>query len=105
MEETYKLAESNEEIKEWVESHGGVPAIIDDPDVVSDTVGLRIDWPGERDEAMLSTVRNETKEISWDKFFGIMDRHNLGFTYVEENEDISPTWSYKFVNKVVPEAE
>src|SRR5258706_1345452 len=100
MEPVYKLAESNEEIKNWVESHSGIPAIIDDHDVVNDTVGLRIDWPGEKDEAMLSGTRNETKDISWEKFFEIMDRHDLAFMYADQNEEVSLTWAYKFVNKV-----
>jgi hypothetical protein len=99
MEVTYKLAESNEEIKSWVESHGGKPAIMDDPEVVNDVRGLRIDWPGEKDEALLSTGRDETRDISWEEFFGIMDRHELGFMYSENTSDVNPTWTYKFVNK------
>lgn len=106
METVYKLAESKEEIKKWVESHGGKPAVINDPAVVEDKIGLRIDWPGQKDEAMLSEARDVTHDISWNEFFDIMDTENLDFMYSEETDEINPTWSYKFVNKYIePEEE
>lgn len=95
MEPVYKRAETNEEIRNWVVLHGGKPAIIDDPKVVSDKVGIRIDWPGEKDERMLSGTRHITKDISWDEFFAVMDRENLVFEY-SEDESLSPTWRYRF---------
>lgn len=98
MEVTYKKAESNDEIRNWVVLHGGKPAIIDDQDVKMDEPGLRIDWPGQKDESMLSEGRKVTKDISWEEFFAIMERHNLDFMYSEQ-EEINNTWSYKFENK------
>lgn len=99
MEVVYKLAQTNEEIKNWVEKNGGTPALVDDPSVVMDKVGLRIDWPGKKDEAMLSTARKVTRDTTWENFFWIMEKNGLGFMYAEENDGVNPTWLYKFVNK------
>lgn len=96
MEQGYIKAESQEEIKAWVEKNGGKPAILDDPEVKSDRIGLRIDWPGARDEQMLSGTRESTRDISWDEFFTIMETHNLDFIY-SDDENKNLTWRYKFV--------
>jgi len=98
MEAVYKLAASNEEIKKWVVSHNGAPAMINDPEVIQDKIGLRINWKGLRDEAMLSSGREVTGNISWDEFFSIMKRENLEFMY-SDSPDVNLTWAYKFVNK------
>lgn len=95
MEPVYKRAETNEEIRNWVVLHGGKPAIIDDTEVVMDKIGLRIDWPGKKDEGMLSSGRETTKDISWEEFFRIMKEEGLTFMYSEE-EDMNLTWRYKF---------
>ena len=102
MEVVYKLAGSNEEIKNWVESHGGTPAIIADPEIATDSIGLRINWKGRKDEGMLSEKREVTKNISWEEFFSIMERRELAFMY-SDSEDVNLTWAYKFVNKYATE--
>ncbi len=101
MEVIYKKAETHEEIRNWVVLHGGKPAIIDDPNVKMDDIGLRIDWPGEKDEAMLSEGREITRDIPWDEFFSVMDRLKLDFFYSEQ-EEVSSTWRYKFEPKFSP---
>ncbi len=98
MEVVYKQAISNEEIKTWVESRGGKPAIIDDPEITEDKIGLRIDWKGKKDEAMLSEGRVTTRDIPWEEFFRIMEDQQLIFMY-SDSKDINPTWEYKFVDK------
>ena len=98
MEIVYEKAQSNEEIKKWVEDHGGKPAIIDDPEITQDKIGLRINWIGKKDEAMLSHGRKITRDVSWDEFFSEMERLGLSFLYSKE-EDINQTWRYKFINK------
>ncbi len=102
MEVVYKKAESNEEVRNWVVLHGGKPAILDDPEIRTDEIGLRIDWPGKKDEAMLSSGRKATRDISWDEFFAIMERHGLEFLYSDQ-EEIDNTWRYKFEPKYSPE--
>jgi len=98
MDIVYKIAESNEEIKGWVEKNGGTPAVIDDPAVIEDKTGLRINWKGMKDEAMLSEGREVTRDISWEEFFAEMEDRNLLFMY-SDDEGISLTWRYKFENK------
>ncbi len=98
MEVVYKKAENEEEIKSWIEKNDGVPAMIDDPEVKQDEIGLRVDFPGQKDERMLSDGRQATRDISWDEFFALMKTHNLEFMYSDQ-EDIDLTWRYKFANK------
>ena len=98
MEVVYKTAENDEEIKNWVEKNGGTPAVIDDPNVIEDKVGLRIDWKGSKDEAMLSERKDITKDITWDEFFSIMREQKLSFMY-SDDEEVNLTWRYKFGNK------
>ncbi|KKS94687.1 MAG: hypothetical protein UW68_C0010G0013 [Candidatus Collierbacteria bacterium GW2011_GWB1_44_6] len=98
MEVVYKTAQTNEEIRNWVTLHEGKPAKINDPDIVQDKIGLRINWPGKKDEGMLSEGRETTKDISWDEFFLIMEENHLLFLY-SDDEGINPTWRYKFINE------
>ncbi|KKT39704.1 hypothetical protein A3K29_02330 [Candidatus Collierbacteria bacterium RIFOXYB2_FULL_46_14] len=104
MEVVYRKAQTNEEIRNWVVLHEGKPAMINDSEIVRDQVGLRIDWPGNKDERMLSSGRATTKDISWEEFFAVMERENLDFEYSDQ-EDIEATWRYRFVPKyaAVPE--
>lgn len=98
MEVVYKRAESEEEIKNWIEKNGGQPAVIDDPEIKTDEVGLRINFPGRQDERMLSTKRHITRNVSWDEFFAMMENRSLDFLY-SDDEDVDLTWRYKFANK------
>jgi len=52
------VAKDHKEIQKWAESLDGKPAIIEDPEVGGDNVGLRIDFPGVKDEELLSENRN-----------------------------------------------
>ncbi len=102
MDVVYKLAETRDEVKDWVEKNGGTPAVIDDPAISLDRTGLRINWKGNKDESMLSEERKVTKDITWDRFFEIMDEKGLVFMY-SNDEGVNPTWKYKFVNKYAGE--
>lgn len=101
----YKTAKTNDEIRNWVEENGGRPAIIDDPMVENDKIGLRIDWPGRSDSNMLSQTRKVSRDISWDEFFRIMEKENLEFMYCEECDEVNNTWMYKFSRKGFVESE
>jgi len=57
----------HDEIREWVERHGGRPAQVEGTDGL-----LRIDF-GEPEERL--------EPIGWDRFFDIFDRNNLEFVY------------------------
>lgn len=98
MEVSYKKAESQEEIKNWIENNNGQPAVVDDPEIKTDEIGLRVNFPGMKDERMLSTKRHVTRNISWNEFFNLMETHDLEFMY-SDDEEVDLTWRYKFANK------
>jgi hypothetical protein len=63
------------EIQQWVESHGGHPALVKGTKRGSDDGGiLRIDFPGFSGEESLA-------EISWEKWFDIFEERELAFLY------------------------
>src|SRR5690242_9989391 len=64
---TAQRTTDHEEIRRWVESRGGHPA------VVEGTGGmLRIDF-GEPEDRL--------EHVNWDRFFDIFDRSNVAFLY------------------------
>lgn len=93
-----KTTVNHEEIRTWIEKHGGRPAIIDDPQAGGNRVGLRVDFPGIGDENLLSQSR-QSVETNWDKFFQIFESRNLAFTYREKEPIEDPTMSYEFVRR------
>ncbi|HEX9008199.1 MAG TPA: hypothetical protein VF837_02985 [Patescibacteria group bacterium] len=105
MDKIFKIAGSREEIQGWILKHHGRPAIIDDPEVGGDKIGLRIDFPGEMDEEMLSSQRDVTRDIDWDRFFGVMDSKNLVFEYLDEENLHNPSMSYRFLDKNNPQVD
>jgi hypothetical protein len=81
----------HDEIRRWVEEHGGVPATVrgtrdDGPGV------LRIDFPGGAGE-------EELEHISWDEWFDKFDRENLAFLYQERKADGEDSTFFKLVSR------
>lgn len=66
----------HEEIKRWVESHGGHPATVKRTRSKSDVGLIRIDFPGFSGEGSL-------EPISWDEWFTKFDEQELAFMYQE----------------------
>jgi hypothetical protein len=66
----------HDEIRRWVEEHGGKPAVVRQ---TKDNDGgvLRIDFPGGADE-------EELEPVSWDEWFEIFDRNSLALLYQEQ---------------------
>lgn len=102
MEQFWIIAKDHEEIRKWAERLEGKPAIIDDPEVGGDNIGLRIDFPGGKDEGLLSEDRNSTRDVTWDRFFEVLDSKNLAFMHTNEERPHNPSMAYKFVNKEAP---
>ncbi len=99
MENEEKIIIDHDQIKQWIKRHGGKPAVIDDPEAGSDKKGIRIDFPTEKDEALLSEERS-SRDITWDEFFQIFENEHLAF--IIKNEDIDdPTLSYAFIDRRV----
>jgi hypothetical protein len=82
----------HEEIRRWVEEHGGVPAKVrgtgsgDDPGV------LRIDFPGGAGEDRL-------EHISWDEWFRKFDEEGLAFLYQAEQAEGADSTFSKLVSR------
>ena len=105
MDKIFKIASSNEEIKDWIVKHNGKPAIIDDAEVTGDKIGLRIDFPGETDEGLLSSERDVTRDVTWDRFYAILDSKNLVFEYLDEETLHNPGMSYRFLDRNNPQVD
>jgi hypothetical protein len=99
MDKIFKIANSHEEIQKWVEDHKGVPAEINDEEAGGDKIGIRIDFPGNKDEDMLSEQRDVSHDVTWERFFALLDSKNLVFEYLDEEELHNPAMSYRFLNK------
>ena len=90
-----KTTTDHEEIRRWVEEHGGKPAIVrrtrgDDGEGI-----LRIDCPG-------GTGEEELEQIDWEEWFRRFDEHNLAFVYQErkasgEDSDRALTSTYHHI--------
>jgi len=96
------VAKDHKEIQKWAESLDGKPAIIEDPEVGGDNVGLRIDFPGVKDEELLSENRNTTRDVSWERFFEVLESKNMAFMHTNEEKPRNPSMAYKFVNRESP---
>lgn len=65
----------HDEIRQWVESHGGSPATVAGTERDSEAAGLlRIDFPGYSGEQSLTP-------IDWDEFFEKFEEAKLAFLY------------------------
>lgn len=66
---------NHDEIRQWVESHGGHPATVKRTTRGSQAAGvLRIDFPG-------FSGAQSLKPISWDEWFKVFDQRKLAFLY------------------------
>jgi hypothetical protein len=86
---TTKQTTDHEEIRRWVEEHGGKPA------VVRGTGGdgvLRIDFPGGAGEDQL-------EHVSWDEWFRSFDRNGLAFLYQEQKTSGEDSTFFKLVKR------
>ncbi|EEF57293.1 hypothetical protein [Pedosphaera parvula] len=72
-----KKTTDHEEIKHWVEDHGGKPVSVKGTGGKGDPGLLRIDFPGYSGEDTL-------EDISWDEWFDKFDEKHLAFLYREE---------------------
>jgi hypothetical protein len=82
----------HDEIRRWVEAHGGKPAIVRDTAGSGGGGVLRIDFPGGAGEDQL-------EHISWDEWFEIFDRNDLAFLYQTEKADGEDSTFFKLVRR------
>jgi hypothetical protein len=91
-----KITTNHHEIKSWAEKHQGIPELVDHKDARHDRIGLRINFPGPVDDALLSET-NPPQKITWEKFFAIFEEQGLAFEY--DNEEKFPDRAYRFANR------
>ncbi len=94
-----KITTTNHQvIKAWAEKYHGQPAVIVDPNIESSQVGLRIDFPGHTDEALLSRARH-SRTISWENFFKFFEDKQMAFQYLDNPGSIALPDAYDFVSR------
>jgi len=87
-----RLTTDHDIIRRWVERRGGQPATVKDAEDGLDGEGLRIDFQdGEHDEAVVP--------ISWNKFFTLLDEHQLAFVYESKTSSGAESRLFRFVRR------
>jgi hypothetical protein len=97
-EEGEMLTHDHKEIKKWAEKHQGKPELIDHNDSRGDAVGIRINFPGDADDLLLSDA-SPPKEITWNEFFEIFDGRGLAIEFEDKKSLKDPAFSYRFLNR------
>ena len=82
----------HDEIRRWVEEHGGKPARVRGTGDDNDPGLLRIDFPGGAGEDQL-------EHISWDEWFQKFDENNLAFLYQETKATGEDSTFFKLVKR------
>jgi|SRR6185503_18577326 len=87
----------HDEIRQWVEKHGGHPAIVKDTaDNGRRGAMIRIDFDdpdGSKDAGL--------KRVGWDEFFEIFDNNDLAFLH----QDVDDSRFNKFVERQTADAD
>jgi hypothetical protein len=86
--ETRKTTD-HDEIRKWVEEHGGKPARVRD---TGEPGVLRIDFPGGAGEDQL-------EHISWEEWFEAFDENDLALLYQEEQASGEDSTFAKLVSR------
>jgi hypothetical protein len=83
-------------IKQWVEENDGKPALVGSLAEPEEIVGLRIEFPGETQENLLSD-NEPNPEVSWDDFFRIFEDKLMAFMYNPKKRGQDKTDAYRFI--------
>lgn len=87
-----KTTTDHEEIRRWVEEHGGQPASVRGTENGDPAGVLRIDFPGGAGEDQL-------EHIPWDDWFAKFDESGLEFLYQEEKASGEDSTFFKLVSR------
>ncbi len=82
----------HDEIRKWVEDHGGTPASVKGTEGGDAAGVLRIDFPGGAGEDQL-------EHIGWDEWFAKFDESGLAFLYQSQKADGSDSTFFKLVRR------
>ena len=82
----------HDEIRRWVEEHGGKPASVRGTENGDGAGVLRIDFPG-------GAGQDQLEHISWDEWFEKFDQNDLAFLYQEEKASGEDSTFFKLVSR------
>jgi hypothetical protein len=91
MAEARKITD-HDEIRRWVDEHGGKPASVRGTEDGDGAGVLRVDFPGGAGEDQL-------EHISWDEWFRKFDESNLAFLYQEQKASGEDSTFFKLVSR------
>jgi hypothetical protein len=87
-----KTTTDHDEIRRWVEEHGGKPAVVRGTGGDDDAGILRIDFPGGAGEDQL-------EHVTWDEWFEKFDESNLAFLYQDEKASGEDSTFFKLIRR------
>lgn len=76
----------------------GIPEIFEDLSAGSDKTGIRIDFPGSKDNKLMNESVDEI-EVSWSQFFKVFEDQKLAFIYEIEPKTKDKSMAYKFIKR------
>lgn len=82
----------HDEIRRWVEEHGGKPASVRGTEGGDAAGVLRIDFPG-------GTGEDQLEHIGWDDWFAKFEDQKLAFLYQQQKSDGSDSTFFKLVSR------
>lgn len=82
----------HDEIRTWVEQHGGKPSTVKDTGSDSGAGVLRVDFPGGAGEDRL-------EHISWDDWFAMFEDRELAFLYQEHQASGEDSTFFKLMSR------
>lgn len=83
-----KTTTDHKEIRKWIETHNGVPTVIENTEEGKGAGLLRVHFPEASDDGQF-------KKIGWDKFFETFDEKKLAFIYQDDKESTF----HKFIDR------
>jgi hypothetical protein len=82
----------HDEIRRWVEEHGGKPATVRGTGDGGEAGVLRIDFPGGAGEDQL-------EPLSWDEWFEKFEENDLAFLYQQEKASGEDSTFFRLVSR------
>jgi hypothetical protein len=87
-----KTTTDHDEIRQWVEEHGGRPVQVKGTGSRDEAGVLRIDFPGGAGEDRL-------EPLDWDDWFAKFDESDLAFLYQEQKASGEDSTFFKLVSR------
>ena len=87
-----KTTTNHDEIRRWVEEHGGKPASVRGTENGDGAGVLRIDFPG-------GAGADQLEPISWDEWFEKFEQNDLAFLYQQEKASGEDSTFFKLVSR------